>query len=159
MSEISVLFVCLGNICRSPTAHGIFEGIVQREGLQARIRVDSAGTGDWHLGEQPDRRAMQHASKRGYDISSLRARKVIAEDFRNFHYLLAMDNDNFRQLKLLKPPEFEGHLGLFLDFSSQQEYREVPDPYYGGSGGFELVLDLVEDASQGLLNHIREHHL
>lgn len=151
-----VLFVCLGNICRSPTADGIFRELVKREKLEQKVIVDSAGTGDWHIGKAPDLRTVTAAKKRGYDLSILRARQVIAADFDEFDYVLAMDNANLRDLQTLKPMHFTGHLGLFLDFGSRKTYREVPDPYYGGSDGFELVLDLVEEAAEGLLAHIRQ---
>ncbi|MEN0038682.1 MAG: low molecular weight protein-tyrosine-phosphatase [Cellvibrio sp.] len=150
-----VLFVCLGNICRSPTADGIFNHIVVREKLDQKIIIDSAGTGDWHIGKAPDSRTVAAARTRGYDLSVLRARQVSARDFEEFDYVLAMDESNLSDLQRMKPTTYTGHLGLFLDFGSRGDYREVPDPYYGGHDGFELVLDLVEDAAQGLLNHIR----
>lgn len=151
-----VLFVCLGNICRSPTADGIFRELVKREKLDQKIIVDSAGTGDWHIGKAPDSRTVAAAKKRGYDLSVLRARQVSAADFDEFDYVLAMDNSNLRDLQRLKPTHFTGHLGLFLEFGSDKSHREVPDPYYGGNDGFELVLDLVEEAAEGLLAHIRQ---
>lgn len=151
-----VLFVCLGNICRSPTADGIFREVIKREKLEQKIIVDSAGTGDWHIGKAPDSRTIAAAKKRGYDLSVLRARQVITADFDEFDYVLAMDNANLRDLHSLRPTHFTGHLGLFLDFGSRKTYREVPDPYYGGNDGFELVLDLVEEAAEGLLSHIRQ---
>ena len=152
---IKVLFVCLGNICRSPTAHGIFEKMVVEAGLQEDIVVDSAGTGDWHIGKSPDPRASDAALSRDYDLSYLCARQVRPEDFLEFDYLLAMDKQNLWDLQAMALPEFNGHLGLFLDYSTS-DLQEVPDPYCGGSEGFELVLDLVEGASQGLLAHLRE---
>ncbi len=151
-----VLFVCLGNICRSPTADGIFRELVKREKLDQKITVDSAGTGDWHIGKAPDSRTVAAAKKRGYDLSVLRARQVSMADFDEFDYVLAMDNANLRDLQRLKPAHFTGHLGLFLEFGSDKNHREVPDPYYGGNDGFELVLDLVEEAAEGLLAHIRQ---
>jgi protein-tyrosine phosphatase len=150
-----VLFVCLGNICRSPTADGIFNHLVTREKLDQKITVDSAGTSDWHIGKAPDARTVTAARQRGYDLSVLRARQVTARDFDEFDYVLAMDEANLLDLQRLKPSTYTGHLGLFLDFATRNDYREVPDPYYGGHDGFELVLDLVENAAQGLLNHIR----
>ncbi len=150
-----VLFVCLGNICRSPTADGIFRNLVMREKLDQKIVVDSAGTGDWHIGKAPDARTVAAARQRGYDLSILRARQVNVNDFAGFDYVLAMDKSNLMDLQRMKPSTYTGHLGLFLEFGSRSDYREVPDPYYGGNEGFELVLDLVEDAAQGLLNHIR----
>lgn len=151
-----MLFVCLGNICRSPTADGIFNHIVVREKMDQKIMIDSAGTGDWHVGKAPDSRTVAAASQRGYDLSVLRARQVTARDFEKFDYVLAMDKSNLLDLQRIKPTTYTGHLGLFLDFGTRGDYREVPDPYYGGHDGFELVLDLVEDAAQGLLNHIRK---
>jgi len=154
-----VLFVCLGNICRSPTADGIFRQLVAREKLEQKIIVDSAGTGDWHIGKAPDSRTVAAARQRGYDLSILRARQVNAQDFTEFDYVLAMDKSNLRDLQRIKPSTYTGHLGLFLEFGARGDYREVPDPYYGGHDGFQLVLDLVEDAAQGLLNHIRSNSL
>lgn len=155
MSKISVLFVCLGNICRSPTAHAVFQSMVDSEGLSHQIAVDSAGTGDWHLGHAPDQRTCAVASERGYDMSELRSRLVEAEDFNRFDYIIAMDNENLSNLHAMRPGDYEGQLGLFLDYSQQSEQAEVPDPYYGGDNGFAMVLDLVEEASAGLLAHIR----
>lgn len=152
---IKVLFVCLGNICRSPTADGIFNHLVMCAKLDQKIIVDSAGTGDWHIGKAPDTRTVVAARQRGYDLSVLRARQVTARDFDEFDYVLAMDKANLLDLQRLRPSSYAGHLGLFLDFGTRGDYCEVPDPYYGGHDGFELVLDLVEDAAQGLLNHIR----
>jgi protein-tyrosine phosphatase len=154
VKETRVLFVCLGNICRSPTAEGVFRELVNQKGVADQISIDSAGTGDWHIGRPADVRAAQAALSRGYDLSSLRARQAIADDFRQFDYVLAMDESNLNNLRQLAPVDFQGYLGLFLDFSQQDEYTEVPDPYYGGEQGFELVLDLIEDASEGLLQHI-----
>lgn len=151
-----VLFVCLGNICRSPTADGIFRELVTSAKLDQKIMVDSAGTGAWHIGKAPDSRTIAAARTRGYDLSVLRARQVTARDFDEFDYILAMDEANLVDLQQLKPAHFTGHLGLFLEFGARGDYREVPDPYYGGSDGFELVLDLVEDAAEGLLKHIRQ---
>lgn len=151
-----VLFVCLGNICRSPTADGIFRELVTSAKLDQKIMVDSAGTGAWHIGKAPDSRTIAAARTRGYDLSVLRARQVTARDFDEFDYILAMDEANLADLQQLKPAHFTGHLGLFLEFGARGDYREVPDPYYGGSDGFELVLDLVEDAAEGLLKHIRQ---
>ncbi len=156
---VKVLFVCLGNICRSPTADGVFRKLIADAGLDDQVQVDSAGTAGWHIGRAPDARTVAAAKNRGYDLSELRARQVSKMDFFEYDYILAMDNANLGDLKSLKPANYTGHLGLFLAFSEQDEYREVPDPYHGGSEGFELVLDLVEDAAQGLLNDIRKHKL
>ena len=155
---VKVLFVCLGNICRSPTADGIFGGLVAGANLQQQIHVDSAGTGGWHIGKAPDARTVAAARKRGYDLSLLRARQVSAADFLVFDYILAMDKSNLAELQRMKPSTYKGHLGLFLAFGEQDEYHEVPDPYYAEGEAFELVLDLVEDAARGLLNHIRKEH-
>lgn len=152
---VNILFVCLGNICRSPTAHGIFEKMVADAGLQDKIRVDSAGTGDWHIGKSPDPRASEAALSRNHDLSHLRARQVSPEDFLEFDYILAMDKQNLVDLQALALPEFNGHLGLFLDYGSSV-LTEVPDPYCGGRDNFEHVLDLVEDAGEGLLSHLRK---
>lgn len=155
---IEVLFVCLGNICRSPTAHGVFRQRAAARGLDDRIAVDSAGTGDWHVGLPPDRRAAETAARRGYDLSDLRARQVSAADFQRFHYVLAMDEANLEHLQALRPVDFAGELRLFLDYAPQLGTSEVPDPYYGGAGGFDHVLDLVEAASDGLLLELCRRH-
>ena len=157
--KLSVLFVCLGNICRSPTAHGVFATLVDQAGYGDLIQVDSAGTGDWHLDHAPDQRTSQVAASKGYDLSELRARLVTSADFNQFDYIIAMDNANLKDLRAMQPEGYAGHLGLFLDFSEQPAVREVPDPYYGGEDGFELVFGLVEDASKGLLRHIHASHL
>ncbi|MBD2859076.1 low molecular weight phosphotyrosine protein phosphatase [Spongiibacter sp. KMU-158] len=154
--SVSVLFVCLGNICRSPTAHGVFEQMLLEQGLAEQVEVDSAGTGDWHIGRPPDARMQAAAKQRGYDLSHLRARQVSAQDFHNFDYVLAMDKSNFSDLQAMQPHNSRGKLSLFLDFAPQQHLREVPDPYYGGEAGFYEVIDLVEAAAQGLLNDIRQ---
>ena len=149
-----VLFVCLGNICRSPTAHGVFESIVKERGLQESIHIDSCGTGDWHIGYAPDPRAVTEAAKRGYDLGELRARQVEPRDFGEFDYILAMDEKNLSDLKAMCPATFSGFLGLFLPFDTAATVREVPDPYYGGDEGFTGVLDMIEAASEGLLQEI-----
>ncbi len=153
-APVGVLFVCLGNICRSPTAEAVFRARVARAGLDGRIAVDSAGTGDWHVGDPPDRRAIEHAARRGYDLAPLRARQISREDFRRFGWILTMDQANLRDVAALRPPRFDGHLGLFLDCAPALGVREVPDPYYGGVDGFERVLDLVEEASERLLERV-----
>jgi len=152
--KVSVLFVCLGNICRSPTADGVFRQMVQRAGLEDKILVDSAGTAGYHIGESPDQRSAEAAKLRGYDLSSLRGRQVAEQDFDTFDYILAMDHSNLTNLRQLAPHDFKGHLGLFLEFGNSR-VREVPDPYYGGAKGFEQVLDLVEGASRQLLAQIQ----
>ena len=154
---VHVLMICLGNICRSPTAHGVVEKYIQDRGLSEYIKVDSAGTGDWHIGEPPDSRSQEAAARRGYDLSRQRARQVEAIDFHRFDYVLAMDTTNLRDLQRLCPEEFQLNLSLFLNFGSSH-YESVPDPYYSGTQGFELVLDLVEEASNNLLDHIVRHY-
>ncbi len=151
-----VLFVCLGNICRSPTAEAVFRKQVEDAGLSDFIQVDSAGTGDWHVGSGPDRRAIQKAALRGYDLASLRARQVDARDFQRFDYVLAMDRSNLSNLKSFRADERGTEPRLFLEFASAFDALEVPDPYYGGDEGFEEVLDLIEDASRGLLHDIQK---
>lgn len=150
---VRVLFVCLGNICRSPTAHGVFAAKVREAGLTHLIEIESCGTGSWHVGEPPDRRASKYAAKRGYDLSHLRAQQVRNTDFYNFDYILAMDNANLRELQQLAPKDTKAGLKLFLSYTSLPE-TEVPDPYYGGDDGFDHVLDLVESAAEGLLEEI-----
>jgi protein-tyrosine phosphatase len=153
--KINVLFVCMGNICRSPTADAVFKHQIKIAGLERLIYVDSAGTHAYHIGEPPDRRAQQAARKRGYNMQGLRARKVVQEDFSRFHYILAMDHYNLTELQQNCPPQHTDRIGLLMQYSNQwHNYQEIPDPYYGGSHGFERVLDLVENASQGLLKHI-----
>ncbi len=151
----SVLFVCLGNICRSPTAEAVFRDRAARSGMLERLSIDSAGTGDWHVGKAPDARAREAAARRGYDLSALRARQVTPGDFERFGIILAMDEANLRELELLRPAGFDGLLDRFLSFHPDTPVREVPDPYYGGDQGFEQVLDLIEGASEGLLEHLR----
>lgn len=155
MENIKVLFVCMGNICRSPLAHGRFEHLVQEDGLAGRISVDSAGTHAYHEGEPPDLRSQQTALRRGIDISGQRARKVAPADFEEFDYILAMDRDNLVILQSLAPPGQSHKVRLFLDFAPELNESEVPDPYYGGQAGFERVYDLVDAASLGLLEVIR----
>ena len=153
--RFGILFVCMGNICRSPMAEGVFRHHVTQAGLEGRIVIDSAGTHDYHVGEPPDPRAQRAAGRRGYDLSMLRGRQVSRADFGEFDYVLAMDRMNLRVLERLCPSR-QGHkLKLFLEFSNDAAPREVPDPYYGGDQGFEHVLDLVEEAAQGLLAHLR----
>ena len=151
----SVLFVCMGNICRSPTAEAVFREHAARAGLGGRLLIESAGIGDWHVGEAPDRRAIVHARRRGYDMAALRARQVRREDFTRFAWILAMDMHNLRDLVALRPSDYPGHLGLLLDFVPGIGAREVPDPYFGGPEGFEAVLDLMERASVALLARIQ----
>ncbi len=154
-----VLFVCLGNICRSPTAEGVFLALLRREGLLERIEVDSAGTGDWHVGEPPDPRTRRAAERRGYRLSS-RARQVQVEDLDRFDYVLAMDESNLRALRRMAPRGCRATIAKLLDFHPDPAMRgeDVPDPYYGGTAGFDHVLDLCEAACEGLLAHLREAH-
>lgn len=156
--SVGVLFVCLGNICRSPTAQGLFQYKVDQNGLSEQINVDSAGTGGWHSGTAPDERAQSTALKRGYDISHLRARKVEREDFAQFDYILAMDNDNLQHLLTLMPASYQGTVGLFLEVAGIVNNKEVPDPYYGGQSQFEMVIKLIEDGADKLLAKIRQEH-
>ena len=151
--SIKVLFVCLGNICRSPTAEGVFRHLVEKEGLADRVLIDSAGTGEWHVGSPPDARACKAAAARGYDLTKLRGRLVTRKDFESFDYVLAMDDENVRALKRIAPRELAHKIRLFTGFGTKRA-SHVPDPYAGGAQGFEIVLDLVEDAAQGLLRHI-----
>lgn len=159
MSKTGVVFCCTGNICRSPTAEAVFRARVEEAGLTQRIFVDSAGTHDYHIGDPPDMRAQRAALRRGYDMSGLRGRQIEAADFGRFDYVLAMDRDNLAVLQRLRPRDANTYLGLFLEFAQRHAAREVPDPYYGGAEGFERVLDMVEDAAEGLLAHIRKARL
>ncbi|MBL4820961.1 MAG: low molecular weight phosphotyrosine protein phosphatase [Gammaproteobacteria bacterium] len=158
ITVIKVLMVCLGNICRSPTAHGVFQQRINSHNLQNRIMVDSAGTGDWHIGQSPDHRAASAAKARGYPLDDLRARQVQAADFHEYDYILAMDHENLSELKASCPEDCQHKLALFLSYSDREE-EVVPDPYYSGDDGFELVLDMVEEASDNLLNELVRRHL
>ena len=158
-NKIKVLFVCMGNICRSPTAEGVFRHLVEQEGLAHIINTDSAGTHAYHVGASPDKRAQQTAKSRGLDISDLRGRKAVDKDFEEFDYVLAMDTDNYHNLSDLCPLGLESRLSLFLHFATGLDETDVPDPYYGGAKGFEYVFDLVEAASRGLLDDIKKNHL
>ncbi|MBB3191581.1 low molecular weight protein-tyrosine-phosphatase [Halomonas cerina] len=149
-----VLFICLGNICRSPTAEGMLRRHLEEAGLAERVVVDSCGIGAWHVGKAPDARARAAAASRGLDLSALRARQLDAADFSRFDYLLAMDHDNLVVLEECRPVGCQAHVGLLLDFAGHRG-RAVPDPYYGGDQGFEEVLDLVEAASRGLVEELR----
>lgn len=153
--KISVLFICMGNICRSPTAEGFFRKVVADAGLAETIRVESAGTHAYHSGAPPDRRAQAAAERRGVMLSNIRARRITDEDFESFDYILVMDKDNLGELLERAPEEHRSKVKLFLEFAGTGRAAEVPDPYYGGASGFELVLDLVEQASERLLQRIR----
>jgi protein-tyrosine phosphatase len=156
--DVSVLFVCMGNICRSPTAQGVFTQQVQAAGLEDAIAIDSAGTVPYHVGKAPDSRAQDAANQRGYDLSDLRARLVTRADGENFDYVLVMDETNLLDVRSVLAKSDWGKLHMFLDFLPGPAGREVPDPYSGDKKNFTLVLDLVEEASAGLLKHIREAH-
>lgn len=153
--KISVLFVCMGNICRSPTAEGFFRKVVEEAGLAERIRIESAGTHAFHAGAQPDHRAQAAAARRGVTLGHIRARRIADTDFETFDYIFAMDKDNLGELLERAPEAHRDKVLLFLDFAGTGRAAEVPDPYYGGASGFELVLDLVEQASQRLLQRIQ----
>jgi len=146
----------MGNICRSPTAHGVFEGMIKTAGMVSDVEVDSAGTHAYHIGEMPDKRSSQCASQRGYDLSYIRARRVEVSDFDYFDYVLAMDADNLSILESMCPGQHKEKVCLFLDFANDRTESEVPDPYYGGAHGFDHVFDLVESASKGLLEDIQK---
>ncbi len=154
---VRVLFVCLGNICRSPLAQGVFEDVLRREDLQDEVFVDSAGTGSWHIGSPPDHRAQRSASARGFDLSAQRARQISPDDCEEFDYVLTMDEENYRIASALC--RGDAVVRPFLDFATDSPEREIPDPYGGGAEGFHHVLDLVEEASEGLLDDIRDRHL
>ena len=154
---VRVLMVCMGNICRSPTAHGVLAQRVADAGLADRITVDSAGTHDYHVGRPPDERAQQHAARRGYDLSAQRARQLKAQDFDDFDLVLVMDDANQHAARALCPPGQRHKLRRLTDFCTRHRASEVPDPYYGGAAGFEAVLDLVEDACDGVLAALAPH--
>ncbi len=155
---VRVLFVCMGNICRSPSAEGVFAALVEREGLRDQILIDSAGTHAYHVGEPPDPRAQSAALQRGIDLSGQRARKVCSEDFERFEYVLPMDLANYQILEDMRPAQSSAELRRFLDYAPDLPEEDVPDPYYGGPKGFARVLDLIEVAAEGLLREIRQRH-
>lgn len=154
MKHFSVLFVCMGNICRSPTADGVFRHMVAKHGLQDQVLVDSAGTHNYHPNSSPDERSQAHAAKRGYDLSVLRARQIQQSDFEKFDLILVMDWDNLALLRDRCPPAYQSKLRRLTEFCSTHNSPVVPDPYYDGPSAFEYVLDLVEDACSGLMRHI-----
>jgi len=156
---IHVLFVCLGNICRSPTAEGVFRHLVEREGLGDAVTIDSGGTAAYHVGQPPDRRSQAAAHLRGIDLSRQRARQVTREDIEAFDYVLAMDAENHANLLAISTPGNRHKVRLFLDFAPGPPGKSVPDPYYGQGNGFETVLDMIEVAAAGLLDDIRDKHL
>ena len=150
--RVSVLVVCTGNICRSPTGEGVLRHLAQQRGLADRVRVASAGTHDYHVGDSPDPRTLKHAKKRGYDLSAQRAAQVTRDDFQDHDYILAMDRTHLRILRGMQPEGSRARVGLFLEASGQWKGEDVPDPYYGGAEGFERVLDMVEEAAQRWLD-------
>ena len=157
-AKTRILFVCMGNICRSPTAEGVFRYHAEQAGQADRLHIDSAGTHAYHIGERPDERASAAALKRGIDLSKQKARRVSADDFQLFDYVIAMDSSNIEDLAASCPPGHESKMRLFMEFAPDIEVNEVPDPYYGGATGFERVLDLIELAAAGLLAEIRQQH-
>lgn len=152
---VRVLFVCLGNICRSPMAEGVFRRMVTEAGYAQQVHIDSAGTHAYHVGEPPDERAAAAAARRGVDIRALRGRRAVEQDIVGHDYVLAMDHENYAHLRALSPPGHEHKVRLFLEFASRTTERAVPDPYFGGASGFDRALDLIEDAAEGLLAEIR----
>ena len=155
-NKFGVLFVCTGNICRSPTAEAIFRKLAADAGMAETVRADSAGTQGYHVGEPPDPRAQQAAAKRGYDLSGLRARRIEDADFQRFDLILAMDQDHYSILSRMAQPSDGQKLKLMMSYARRFEQRDVPDPYYGGPQGFERVLDMLEDAARGLLESLRK---
>ncbi len=153
---VKVLFVCLGNICRSPTAEGVFRKLVNESRLSRQIAIDSAGTHAYHIGESPDERAQDAAARRGIDLSGLRGRQATPADLEEFDYVLAMDRENLRNLQSIALPHQQEKIHLFLDFAQDNAHQEVPDPYFGGRHGFDKVLDMIEEAAGGLLADIRQ---
>lgn len=157
--KVRVLMVCLGNICRSPTAEGVLRAALAEQQLDHCVEVDSAGTAAWHVGKAPDARSQAHARERGLELSHLRARQVSEADFEHFDYLLAMDQQNLADLQALQPAGSKAKLALLLSFANAAPRLEVPDPYYGGAEGFDTVLDLVTAAAQGFIQHLKQHEL
>lgn len=159
MKHVKVLFVCLGNICRSPTAEGIFRALVEEKGLSDRLEIDSAGTSGWHQGEPPDPRSQEEALRHGVDLGGQRSRAVVARDFEYYDYLCAMDSANLKELRRACPKGLEKKLYRLTSFAPELRVNDVPDPYYGGDRGFENVFKIVEASAQGLLAHIERHDL
>jgi protein-tyrosine phosphatase len=155
-ARFRILFVCLGNICRSPTAEAVLRTLAVGAAPELELEIDSAGTAGYHIGEPPDPRTRAAASRRGYDLTALRARIVEPDDFERFDLILAMDRENLTVLRRRAPAAAHGRLHLFLEFAPNTRLEDVPDPYYGGPNGFEEVLDLVEEASRGLISHLRQ---
>jgi protein-tyrosine phosphatase len=156
---VKVLFVCMGNICRSPTAQGVFADLLRREGLTALVHVDSAGTHAYHTGSAPDPRAQAAARRRGIDLGPQAARQIQRDDFEHFDYILAMDRENLALLREMCPAQLDHKVGLLLEHAPHLGIEEVPDPYYGGSAGFDRVLDMVLEAAEGLVRDIRTRHI
>ena len=156
MEKIRVLFVCMGNICRSPTAEGVFAALVKSENIENRFTIDSAGTHAYHTGDTPDLRAQKAAKDRGVNLAKLKARKVVVGDYDDFDYLLVMDDDNHKIVMEFCPEEHRHKIKHFLEYAPHLDTLEVPDPYYGGKYGFERVLDMVEEASAGFLNSLKQ---
>ncbi|WKB53947.1 low molecular weight protein-tyrosine-phosphatase [Eleftheria terrae] len=152
--SLRLLFVCTANICRSPSAEGVFRHLVQKTSLASRLLVDSAGTHGYRLGEPPDPRALAHAQRRGYDLCALRSRQVVPADFERFDLILAMDHENLDCLRAACPPEYRHKLRRLMEFAQRHAKEEVPDPYHGSPAGFDVVLDYLEDACAGLLDHL-----
>ena len=150
-----VLMVCLGNLCRSPTAEAVLRKKVREAGLDDRIEVESAGTADYHVDSPPDRRAIAHGERRGLAMKQLRGRQVSRDDFDRFDFILAMDDDNLANLQRIRPAGSRATVALLMSYAPQAGAREVPDPYYGGTDGFETVLDLVESAADGFIAAVR----
>ncbi|WP_050453832.1 low molecular weight protein-tyrosine-phosphatase [Candidatus Burkholderia verschuerenii] len=155
MNSIAVCFVCLGNICRSPSAEAVMRDLVEQAKLSERIVIDSAGTGDWHIGDAPDERAQHAAKKRGYDLSALRGRQIAAADFSRFDLFLVMDDSNAAALTAICPPDQRDKIRLLMEFATRDDSRVIVDPYFGGEEGFERALDQCEDACEGLLKALR----
>lgn len=151
-----ILFVCLGNICRSPTAEAVFRALARQRGWDQQLHIDSCGTGGWHAGQAPDPRAVAAAAERGYDLTPLRARQLQWQDFFDFDRILVMDQANLEDVRRAAPLDYSGEIALFLDYAPGQPVREVPDPYHGREDGFARVLDLVEAASEGLLQDLEQ---
>lgn len=155
-NKTAILFVCMGNICRSPSAEGVFRAYAEAAGLADYLYIDSAGTHAYHIGEPPDPRSQEFAARRGIDLSQQRARKLRAEDFTEFDLLLAMDRDNLVRMQAVCPPAYQHKLRLMMDFACRSGSDIVPDPYYGGPEGFDLVLDYIADASEGLITVLQK---
>ena len=154
--KITVLFICMGNICRSPSAQGVFECLIAKKGLSKQFRIDSAGTHSYHIGSKPDARSIFFAKQRAIDISKQQARKVNKADFEEFDFIIAMDDDNYLNLLAICPAQYQGKVYEMMQFAPHTNYTSVPDPYYGGEKGFDLVLDLLENACVGLLREIKK---